>query len=282
MNPNATGSVPAPASRPHLNLLLFRQPGMHRSHDYKGLMRRWKTIAKSNGLKLTAFAEADGYPVYEITNPKAGPPTLYLSAGIHGDEPGATEGLCLWAGRPESKLCELPMRIFPCLNPWGLVENRRHNAAGVDLNRIFAHDSAPPHIVELCERIEGDCYDLALALHEDYDGEGLYVYEISRRNERPSLGERILKKAALEMPNIPLDLRKTIDKRRVTATGLIRRRLRREQFPELPEALHLHLQHSERTFTFETPSEFDIRSRAEAQAWFIQAALKLQGAFPKS
>lgn len=42
----------------------------------------------------------------------------------------------------------------------------------------------------------------------------------------------------------------------------------------MPEAIELHLMGSPVTLTFETPSEFAIEARVEAQARFIAAAVR--------
>src|SRR3712207_8217480 len=42
-----------------------------------------------------------------------------------------------------SDLRTLPLLIFPCLNPWGLVNNTRADAEGRDLNRLFHTHTAP-------------------------------------------------------------------------------------------------------------------------------------------
>ena len=67
---------------------------------------------------------------------------------------------------------QLPLLLFPCLNPWGLVNNSASNAHGLDLNRALSsrrpagdqrgasRSSAPHH------------FAAALMLHEDYDGAG--------------------------------------------------------------------------------------------------------------
>ena len=70
----------------------------YRSHDYKFLVRRWRTVCRIAGLKIKKVAEIDGFPCFEITSRVIKEQNvLYLSAGIHGDESGSTEGLLAWA-----------------------------------------------------------------------------------------------------------------------------------------------------------------------------------------
>jgi hypothetical protein len=47
------------------------------------------------------------------------------------------------------------------------------------------------------------------------------------------------------------------------------------KFPFLPEAGLLALYHSDRTITLETPSEYDLGARTQAQAAAIQRAIEL-------
>jgi hypothetical protein len=63
-------------------------------------------------------AESPGFAVPPShMGPEGG---LYLSAGLHGDEIGAVEGLYTWAALEGPRLRALPVIIFLCLNPHGL------------------------------------------------------------------------------------------------------------------------------------------------------------------
>src|SRR5690606_35903953 len=104
---------------------------------------------------------------------------LYISAGIHGDEAGSTEALIDWAEAHTAELRDLPLMIFPCLNPWGLVNNMRHDRHGYDLNRSFHRDDLPV-IHRWRELVSPYKFAISLMLHEDYDAQGLYLYEIKR------------------------------------------------------------------------------------------------------
>ena len=68
---------------------------------------------------------------------------IYLSAGIHGDEPASTEALLVWAQENAARLRGMPLLLFPCLNPWGLRNNMRLDQSGTDLNRAFHRDDLP-------------------------------------------------------------------------------------------------------------------------------------------
>ena len=149
---------------------------MHRSsHDYHYLMQRWRGLARSAGLRLLSIATVDGFPLYCLKSPALGQGGgLYLSAGIHGDESASTEGLLVWAQRSHAQLRHLPVLLFPCLNPWGLVMNRRSDAEGNDVNRMF-HGDHHPTVAAVRQTAAPHMFESAMLLHEDYDAQGVYL-----------------------------------------------------------------------------------------------------------
>ncbi len=244
----------------------------HRAHDYAHLVRRWRAVARQAGLRLTPFAQAGGLDVFFLqTRALATTGGLYLSAGIHGDEAGATEGLIAWAEQNIRRLAALPLLIFPCLNPWGLTHNLRTNEAGLDLNRSFARDDVPVTRA-LRALLRPHRFTLALTLHEDYDGQGVYLYEV--RGPRPYWGESVLAAAAR---HIPPDPRRKIDISTARG-GIIRRRFdaaRAAKIGGFPEAVYLQRHHAARSITFETPSEFALERRIAAQAAALGVCVRL-------
>lgn len=243
-------------------------PTLLRCHDYAFLIQRWRQAVRAAGLEMRAYARAGGFEVYRIVSRGSPSGGVYLSAGIHGDEPAATEALVRWAAANPELLGQLPCVIFPCLNPWGLTNNARLDPEGRDLNRTFQHDHVP-HIQALKAFIKPLQFSLALNLHEDYDALGFYLYELER--EAPFWGEDLLE---IVRPLIPIESRKTIDRRRVTQPGLVRRKIVLKKFPAIPEAVYLHFYHARRTFTFETPSEFALDLRVRVQMALIDACIR--------
>jgi len=233
---------------------------LHRAHDYQHLVARWGRVARAAGLRLRPLAQDDGFDLFYVETPHlAGNSGLYLSAGIHGDEPAAPEALVRWAEKNAARLATMPLLIFPCLNPWGLRNNMRTDSQGRDLNRMFHEDSHP--VVAAVRRVtRPHRFHIALPMHEDYDAQGIYLYEVQRG--RHGFGEELLRRAA---KILPVDPRVKIDTS-IAKDGLIRRRISRKKFETMgyPEAIWLHLFHSQNTFTFETPSEaaLDLRVRA--------------------
>ena len=242
----------------------------HRAHDYRDLVRRWRAVARTAGLKLQAFAEAGGYDVFRLATPALTTTGgIYISAAIHGDEPASSEALIAWAERHAKLLPRWPLIIFPCLNPWGLINNSRTNEAGLDLNRVF-HSNKSPVIAELKRLIAPHRFALSLNLHEDFDGQGLYLYEVQRA--QPHWGESLLAAASRV---IVIDPRSKIDGR-IARAGLIRRRIDRKRFARMgyPEAIYMHLHHADHALTIETPSEFALDQRVAAQVAIIEECMR--------
>jgi protein MpaA len=247
--------------------------GAHRAHDYRHLVQRWRKVARIGRLEMKPFAEVDGLPLYVLRSPALTTNDgIYISAGIHGDEPGGTEGLIAWAESSAENLRNCPLLLFPCLNAWGLVQNHRTDRRGRDPNRAWDR-ARLPLISAVRREIKGMRFALAMMLHEDYDAQGLYLYE--PHAIAPHWGEDLLRSAAHV---IKIDPRQKIDRRRATIPGVIRWRLRSDLYARiggLPEAVYLHVHHARRTFTVETPSEFALDVRVRAQMSVIQKCVEL-------
>jgi protein MpaA len=244
----------------------------HRAHDYLYLVRRWRSLARRANLRCESFATSDEYELLCVRSPALeAEEGIYLSAGIHGDEPASTEGLYLWAELNLKYLRRLPLFVLPCLNPWGLIHNRRVDAEGRDLNRSYHLDNVP-QITAHKELLNGYSFSVSMCLHEDYDAQGVYLYEVRHQGsaDRP-IGPELLTAAGYY---VPVDLRKKIEGRKALQ-GSIKRRIRRKQFPVMPEAAYLAFNHSEHTITFETPSEYELGARVQAHAAAVQRAVEI-------
>lgn len=228
-------------------------------HHYPQLLARWKALARRAGLRLRPLVTIGKLPLFYIETPTLGTEGgLYLSAGIHGDEPAGTEGLLAWAEANVRRLRSWPLLIFPCLNPWGLIQNMRMDENGNDLNRCF-HRRLP--VIEAVKHVVGKRrFTAVVHLHEDFDAEGLYLYELARGE---GWGEGLLDAAR---PILATDPRSKVDRWKAK-NGLIRRNIRRGSFRKLgyPEAVWLFFEHTDRAFTTETPSEFALERRIAAQ-----------------
>jgi hypothetical protein len=238
-------------------------------HDYPKLLSRWRAVSRHAKLRLHPLAQAGSSPLFYLQTPALGNEGgIYLSAGIHGDEPAGTEGLLAWAEAHGAGLRNIPALIFPCLNPWGLSQNTRSDQAGNDLNRCF-HRRLP--VITAMKRVVGRRrFAAAVHLHEDFDGEGLYLFELARRGE--GWGEALLEATR---PILATDPRRKIDRWRAK-DGVVRRRVQRKTFQRLgyPEAIWLFFGHTDRAFTIETPSEFALERRIAAQVAMINEIVR--------
>ncbi len=244
----------------------------HRVHDYRHLVARWRKVGRAAGLKMEAFAQAGEFPVYCLRTRERSDGGLYVSAGIHGDEPAATEGLIRWAEAQLPALADrepaLPLMILPCLNPWGLANNRREDAEGHDLNRVFHRANVAP-VGELRKLLGPRRFDVAVHLHEDYDARGTYLYELHTR--APDWGAGLLARCAAA---IPIEVRRRIDGRPFK-DGVALRRANLDRIPLHPEAIYLYLRGTPHVFTFETPSEFSLARRVRAHVLLMKECVRL-------
>ncbi len=240
-------------------------------HDYGHLVARWRRIARGTGLRLQAFAKVGEFPVYHLRTRGSLEGAFYVSAGIHGDEPAGPEALAQWAEAHLAALVRaddaLPLFILPCLNPWGLVENRRSDAKGRDLNRSFHRGISP--IRELKRLFAGGRFALGLTLHEDYDGRGVYLYEVHAA--KTGIGAELLR--ACTSRAMPVDPRHTIEDFPFK-NGLLARRVVPEDATVHPEAFAVYPEHTDHFITFETPSEFSLGARVRAQVRLIEACVR--------
>ncbi len=255
------------------------------AHHPGAISRRASAAARRFGLRRRTLCEIDGDRVDVLESPSAqaeGRPRVYLSAGIHGDEPGGIEGLLRWLEEGPGALNRFDFTIIPCLNPGGLRLNIRTDPEGRDLNRSLNRKGrhAAPSMEALKrylpERTQGAPFDLALLLHEDYDACGLYLYELNQG--KASWGRQLLDAAQAAIPSDP---RPRIEGR-AARHGVMKRNVHDPALQAflrehgMAEAPYLVLEgQARRAFTVESPSEFDLDRRAEAHRLIIARALDL-------
>ena len=192
---------------------------------------------------------------------------VYLSTGIHGDEPAgplAVRQLLredLWPAGFELWLC-------PCLNPSGFAANRRENAEGLDLNRQYLEPKAGETLAHIRWLQQQPSFDLCLCLHEDWESHGFYVYELNPDNQ-PSLAEEM---AARVAEICPIDRSELIEGR-PARNGIIRPSLDPRTRPQWPEAFYLLTQKTRLSYTLEAPSDFPLSARVAALATAVNSAL---------
>ncbi len=229
--------------------------------------------AEAAGFAIEKFGEAAGWPLLALkkgaTKPDA--PAIYLSAGIHGDEPaGPLALLRLWREKYFDE--HHHWLICPVLNPGGLLAKTRHNPGDVDLNRDYRNPQAPEtrqHLAFLQRECAGRRFAISILLHEDWESKGYYMYELNRTGQK-LIGPAIL--AAVD-PICGIDHSPVIEGMEARG-GLITRPLDGiQERPLWPEALWLALNHTDRNVTLEAPSAQDLERRVAAHCAAVPAAI---------
>jgi len=244
----------------------------HSAHDYSSLVAQWKELAIETGLEVVSLCRQGGYETIALQGGGGGT-GFYLSAGVHGDEPAPVWALLEWARARQKWLKRETVIILPCVNPWGLANNVRMDFRGRDLNRLF-HTKTLPFFRGWRKLLGQRQFHLALNLHEDYDAQGFYVYELVSRGVR--ISDQVFDQIETV---IPRENRSSIDGQGMSR-GIIRRsgdmqRVVEEQLGGgWPEAAYLYQHHAEAALTFETPSELAFHDRVRVQRNFIAGAMK--------
>ena len=239
------------------------------SLDPAAFARRFAEAAQTRGFRAEPFAEIDGITLSAYTKRTSGRhPRIYLSSGIHGDEPASPLALLalLESGcfnhRATWFLC-------PLLNPTGYVRQTRENQDGIDLNRDYLDlrsREVAGHVHWLRRQ---PAFELVFCLHEDWETQGFYLYELNT-SPLPSLANTIITAARHHMP---IEDAAIIDGRESVSPGIIRPvsdPLLRETWPE---AIYLSAKHCRLNYTLETPSVRPGDQRIATLVAAVQAGL---------
>jgi hypothetical protein len=233
-----------------------------------------KFAATNAGFFIETYGEAAGWPLLLLRRNASdhAAPTLYISTGIHGDEPAGPLAL-LQLLREGALDLRYHWLLFPALNPGGLAVKTRENPAGVDVNRDYCNSQTPEarqHTAWLVrEEMARRRYDMCICLHEDWETSGYYLYELNGTSQ-PLYGNAIL--AAVESV-CGVD-RSPIIEGMEAKNGLITRPVDDlRSRPVFPEAIYLVLKHTHRCLTLEAPSAQDLPRRVTAHATGVKAAI---------
>jgi protein MpaA len=232
-------------------------------------LKRFREAARDRGWVEDCYARIGEFDFCGYRRgPKDAERRVYLSAGIHGDEPAGPVALRRLVEEdqwPEGTAFFLQ----PCLNPTGLMLGTRENSAGIDLNRDYRSlKSAEVRAhVEWLNRLPR--FDMALLLHEDWEAEGFYLYEVNFEN-LPSPAERILNAVREVAPIQPTSV---VDGLWECKEGIIRPNLRPEERPLWAEAVYVVANKARLSLTLEAPSDFPLEFRAETLVRAVRGAL---------
>jgi protein MpaA len=238
--------------------------------DPPALALRFAAAGRAAGFRIEPYGEIDGCPLFALTRRTLGPrPRIYLSSGIHGDEPAPPLTLLamIEAGVFDARANWF---ICPLLNPAGLVRGIRENATGLDLNRDYKDLQSPEIQAHVRWLQRQPNFDVSLSVHEDWESTGYYLYELNP-GQRPSLAEPMI---AAVTAVCPIDHSPLIDGRESRA-GILRPvsdPLLRERWPE---SIYLRAHHTGLTYTLESPSAFPLEQRIAAHRTALETAIRL-------
>jgi hypothetical protein len=242
---------------------------MSRSFHWPDFSPAFGRAAAAAGFAPTLLAETEAGPLVVWERPAAGP-RVYLSSGMHGDEPAGPLAML--------KLMEsgfftagVDWVLCPALNPTGLAAGQRENAAGIDLNRDYwlrRTAEVTAHAAWLEARaVPG----LFLSLHEDWEANGFYFYEINLGVDEPCRYEDII---AAVKPWFPPDPGHEIDGHSPRGPGWIFHAAEADVPEGWPEAIFLAKLGCPLSFTFETPSHAVLADRVDAHCAAVRAACR--------
>lgn len=240
--------------------------------DVQQVLRDIDSAAKQYGWNSEMFFEAQDLKLYALTRsgmPRGINPRIYLSAGIHGDEPAgplAARKLIQANQWPDA----LDLWFCPCLNPLGFALNSRENSKGLDLNREYLKPVAEEITAHIAWLERQPNFDLCLLLHEDWESHGFYLYEQNPEG-RPSLAEPMIEAVSKVCPVDPSDLIEG----RPAKNGIIRPNLDPRTRPQWPEAFFLITHKTRHSYTLEAPSDYPLQSRVDALVAAVNTAVTL-------
>lgn len=220
---------------------------------------RLESAAAAAGFRTTHMGSTGGFPLLALTKRTPGVrPKVYLSSGIHGDEPAAPLALLslIESGEFDTRANWF---LCPLLNPVGTARGTRENAFGTDLNRDYRHLQSPEINAHVRWLQRQPNFDLTICLHEDWEAGGFYLYELNPHN-RKSLASEMLDAVSKVCP---IDMSPMIDGRDAFG-GVIQPNPNPAEREQWPESIYLQAHHCRLNYTIETPSSrlLDIRIAA--------------------
>ncbi len=243
---------------------------MSTAFDWQEFQIAFHEAAVAAGFSANVLEELGHGPLIAWERPGNGP-HLYLSAGIHGDEPAGPLAL-LELLREGFFTSSARWSLCPALNPSGLFAGTRENVGGVDLNRDYllrSTQEVTAHAAWLDALI---IPDLFISLHEDWETTGFYFYEINLGEDQPERAQRILHSVS---PWFAPETGPEIDGHEIREAGWIYHAAEPDLPDGWPEAIFLAKMGCPLSFTFETPSRHALSQRISAHAAAVRAASAL-------
>jgi protein MpaA len=237
--------------------------------DIDALQRDADRLAKAADWERDTFLDIPEITLraYRRPSPKSGR-NIYISAGIHGDEPSGPVSVLRFL--EENRWPDANLWLVPCLNPTGFRRSTRENADGVDLNRDYRHITTPEVKAHTEWLQDQPPFDLTLLLHEDWEANGFYVYEVNPEN-RLSFAEPMVEAVSALCP---IETAELVDNFTCNA-GIIRPAIKPEDRPQWAEAIYLIVNKSRQSYTVETPSDYPLASRVKAHVSALKRVFEI-------
>ena len=234
---------------------------------WSAFLAEFSQVAEARGFAGRVLAHLAGGPLMAWERAASGP-RVYMSAGIHGDEPAG----------PLAVLELMQMGFFspdihwllcPALSPDGLAAGSRGNLAGLDLNRDYwkRRTSEVQAHAGWLESMPAPA--LFLSLHEDWESAGFYLYEINLGRDQPQRASAIIEAVR---PWFNPEPGPDIDGHLARAPGWIYHEAEADLPQGWPEAIFLAKLGCPLSFTFETPSHAPLAQRIAAQVAAVRIA----------
>ncbi|MGJ8656760.1 MAG: M14 family metallopeptidase [Akkermansiaceae bacterium] len=225
-------------------------------------------ILRNAGAVCEVYAEVDGHELRGYDLLRENLPVVYISTGMHGDEPGGPEALLSML---ESGLLDRPLsfHVCPMLNPTGFALGTRENARGKDMNRDY-HHLRNAEVKGHVKWLEARKPELFISLHEDWESKGFYYYEINTCGDVPERYEYMAERISEVMP---LEAEELIDEHAVRCRGWIYHEAEADLMGHWPEAIYMAKRGCVLSFTFESPSALEMRHRVAVQSAAVNSLL---------
>ena len=223
--------------------------------------------AKARGFSQTLICDTETGPI-EAWERKADGPLVYLSSGIHGDEPAGPLAI-LELLRSDFFCPSIHWIICPALNPDGLAAHTRENADGTDLNRDYFLRTSKEATAHARYLDSIGTPVLFISLHEDWETAGFYLYELNLTGAPTIHAHRILEAVSPWFKPEPGPL---IDGHDSYEPGWIYHPSEPDIPEGWPEAIYVIKKGCPLSFTFESPSSSPLEDRVAALAAGVRAA----------
>ncbi len=237
--------------------------------DVRHVLREVEAAANDHGLNSEVFFESPEVRLLALTNGRNVPGRLkvYVSTGIHGDEPAGP--LAMLQLIRENRWPDVDLWLCPCLNPLGFTLNSRENSKGIDLNREYLKPMAPEVTAHIAWLERQPKFDLCLLMHEDWESYGFYLYEQNPDGRRP-LAEPMIEAVSRVCPIDPNELIEG----RPAKNGIIRPNLDPRTRPQWPEAFYLITHKTRLSYTLEAPSDYPMQTRVEGLVTAVRVGIE--------